>query len=185
MEEIGGQIMNGEQAAGSEQTNMLYGSTGGERGRVIIVKTDGDGRLEVLSHLMAVNPSGDPVHLLTDAQGLLRVRGYEPYETIIVTDIGIAWTVCAENAIAGSIMRVWVEIWKYAIDNFTSGLDIRFDDGGATHEIVHDFRVMTQVPAAKFGPYHLGNGWSIDMRTNIAARCRCVATIEHYGMDAL
>ena len=131
------------------------------------------------------DPSGDIVGLLTDEQRLLRTRPFEPYQQIVVTDIGVAWTVVAENAVANSINRVWVEIWKYHTGTQPEGVDIRFDDGGATHEIVHNLFVTAQAPAPKFGPYHLTNGWSIDMQTNVAARCRCVATIEHYGMDAL
>jgi len=130
-------------------------------------------------------PSGDKHIVRLDEQYLLRTRPFEPYQEIVVTDIGVAWTVVAENAVANSINRVWVEIWKYHTGTQPEGVDIRFDDGGATHEIVHNLFVTAQAPAPKFGPYHLTNGWSIDMQTNVAARCRCVATIEHYGMDAL
>lgn len=132
------------------------------------------------------DPSGDIVGLLTDANQLLRNRPFEPYTEIVVTDLGAAWTVCAENATANSIMKVWVEIWKYHTGTSAAGVDIRFDDGaGGTPVIVNNLLVSAQAPGPKFGPYHLTNGWSIDMMTNIAARCRCVATIEHYGMDAL
>jgi hypothetical protein len=168
-----------------EKVVLLYGAVGGERSRPVIVKVDGEGRLDILSNLIAVNPNDDPMQLRCDDNGLLRTRPYEPYEPITVTNIGIAWTPVVENATADSIMRVWVEIWKYTTDVVTSGVDIRFDDGVAQHEIVHNMQAMAQSPAIKLGPYHLANGWSIDMRTNVADRCRCVATIEHYGMDAL
>ena len=144
-----------------------------------------DGTLRAYALQVGMDSNGDERVFLTDDSRLLRVRGYEPYETVIVTNIAAAWTVCAENATANSIMRVWVEVWKYATDVLTSGVDIRLDDGGATHELVHNMHVQAQAPGPKFGPYHLANGWSIDMRTNFANRCRCVATIEHYGMDAL
>jgi hypothetical protein len=145
----------------------------------------GSGELTLGMVLKLVDPSGDEVYALSDEQRLLRTRPYEPFKEIVVTDIGAAWTVCAENVTANSIMRVWVELWKYHTGTAAAGVDVRFDDGGGTHEIVHNMFVSPQSPGPKLGPYHLTNGWSIDMRTNVAARCRCVATIEQYGMDAL
>ena len=156
--------------ANAVQLPVLLQPNGTLRGWDIQVGEDADGR---------ERPA------LVNLNRIIRMQPYEPYEEIVVTNLGIVWTVCAENTTAGSLMRVWVEIWKYYFDDTIAGVDIRFDDGGATHEIVHDLQIMRGSPGAKFGPYNLTNGWSIDMRTNVADRCRCVATIEEYGMDAL
>jgi hypothetical protein len=95
---------------------MLYGSVDGERGRTIIVKTDGAGRLETVNRMLARNPDGGWVGLEVDAQGLLRTRPYEPYQVVAGNPFAI-------NVGAGAVTMYTVPASTLALVELVIGVE--------------------------------------------------------------
>lgn len=155
--------------AEEEGGTLLYITPEGERGRTIIVKGDGDGRLDILANLRAVNQRGERIDLRADNQRLFRMRPYESRRVVTGNPFlinGAAGVVTVYTCPADTIAEVGIWIGS---EGTTSG---KIDINVGARRLLDDVLMPNNVP-----PLHVQGIRLTAAQTVTAASSQGVANV--------